>query len=735
MAETSVVDNNCASSRDPDTGSLVWSPELEVCLFHAMIGHKPVGVNRHFHMICIRDKFSQNIGRQVPSKVLWDHLNTFYDIQALNESEVLPFPNTEWPFSLPEEIRAMRERKDGVNRHFEMMIIRDKFSEKIGRQVPSKVLWDRLNTFYDLEALNKSEVLPFPNNEQPFSLPEEIMAVRASKNVKGGEGFNDMDKPSQPCTSAEKSKMVASVSLKDPVLKNGQEGGKGSEKAKPGHLRTSTGQNSHPSRPRGVGKVTAVKRKQRVPRKGQEEGKRSKKAKPGHPRTSTGQNINPSRPRGVGKVTAVKRKQRVPRKGQEEGKRSKKAKPGHPRTSTGQNINPSRPRGVGKVTAVKRKQPVSRKGQEEGKGSKKAKPGHPRTSTGQNINPSRPRGVGKVTAVKRKPSSNLSGSSRVLLKALQVHDSPPGHPTFMWCIWAAYLHVVRLGGRPSCEHESRKGQEEGKGSKKAKPGHPRTSTGQNINPSRPRGVGKVTAVKRKPSSNLSGSSRVLLKALQVHDSPPGHPTFMWCIWAAYLHVVRLGGRPSCEHESRKGQEEGKGSKKAKPGHPRTSTGQNINPSRPRGVGKVTAVKRKPSSNLSGSSRVLLKALQVHDSPPGHPTFMWCIWAAYLHVVRLGGRPSCEHESRKGQEEGKGSKKAKPGHPRTSTGQNINPSRPRGVGKVTAVKRKQPLSKKGREQGKWTTKVKPARPKTSGKNSNSSRPRGVSKATAVNRKRE
>lgn len=34
-------------------------------------------------MICIRDKFSQNIGRQVPSKVIWDHLSTMYDMQAL----------------------------------------------------------------------------------------------------------------------------------------------------------------------------------------------------------------------------------------------------------------------------------------------------------------------------------------------------------------------------------------------------------------------------------------------------------------------------------------------------------------------------------------------------------------------------------------------------------------------------------------------------------------------------
>ncbi|KAM8798253.1 MRG/MORF4L-binding protein [Eudromia elegans] len=91
---------------------VVWSPEVEVCLFHAMLGHKPVGVNRHFHMICIRDKFSQNIGRQISSKVIWDHLSTMYDMQALHESEILPFPNIEKNFALPDEmIQEVREGK------------------------------------------------------------------------------------------------------------------------------------------------------------------------------------------------------------------------------------------------------------------------------------------------------------------------------------------------------------------------------------------------------------------------------------------------------------------------------------------------------------------------------------------------------------------------------------------------------------------------------------------------
>ncbi|KAM3841450.1 MRG/MORF4L-binding protein isoform 2-T3 [Vipera latastei] len=106
---------------------VVWSPEVEVCLFHAMLGHKPVGVNRHFHMICIRDKFSQNIGRQISSKVIWDHLSTMYDMQALHESEILPFPNSEKNFILPDEI--FQEVKEGK------VMIEDDLKEEIKEEM------------------------------------------------------------------------------------------------------------------------------------------------------------------------------------------------------------------------------------------------------------------------------------------------------------------------------------------------------------------------------------------------------------------------------------------------------------------------------------------------------------------------------------------------------------------------------------------------------------------------
>ncbi|XP_033645352.1 MRG/MORF4L-binding protein-like [Asterias rubens] len=83
--------------------SVAWSVEMEVSLFHAMRGHKPVGVNKNFQMMCIHDKLQQSMGRKISSQQIWEHLSTMYDMQALHESEILPFPNAESDFTLPND--------------------------------------------------------------------------------------------------------------------------------------------------------------------------------------------------------------------------------------------------------------------------------------------------------------------------------------------------------------------------------------------------------------------------------------------------------------------------------------------------------------------------------------------------------------------------------------------------------------------------------------------------------
>ncbi|XP_060089198.1 MRG/MORF4L-binding protein [Heteronotia binoei] len=138
---------------------VVWSPEVEVCLFHAMLGHKPVGVNRHFHMICIRDKFSQNIGRQISSKVIWDHLSTMYDMQALHESEILPFPNSEKNFILPEDI--IHEVKEGK------VMIEDDVKEEIKEEMESHAGPDEV--YASLGSLGKAAEKPSTKEKERTS--------------------------------------------------------------------------------------------------------------------------------------------------------------------------------------------------------------------------------------------------------------------------------------------------------------------------------------------------------------------------------------------------------------------------------------------------------------------------------------------------------------------------------------------------------------------------------------
>ncbi|EFN77250.1 MRG/MORF4L-binding protein [Harpegnathos saltator] len=79
-----------------------WNVDNEIQLFFAMNGHKPVGINKYFHMLCIWEKFRIAIHKDIPLKIIWDHLESMYDLMALDDMEGLPFPSQEIDFSLPE---------------------------------------------------------------------------------------------------------------------------------------------------------------------------------------------------------------------------------------------------------------------------------------------------------------------------------------------------------------------------------------------------------------------------------------------------------------------------------------------------------------------------------------------------------------------------------------------------------------------------------------------------------
>lgn len=93
--------------------SVSWTPEMEVSLFYAMIDHKPVGENKHFHMAFIYEKFNNLSDKKLSIDQIWHHLNTLYDLKGLDENEIVAFPNEEVEFSLPEiKLRKEKENED-----------------------------------------------------------------------------------------------------------------------------------------------------------------------------------------------------------------------------------------------------------------------------------------------------------------------------------------------------------------------------------------------------------------------------------------------------------------------------------------------------------------------------------------------------------------------------------------------------------------------------------------------
>ncbi|ODM88096.1 MRG/MORF4L-binding protein [Orchesella cincta] len=60
----------------------------------------------------------------------------------------------------------------GINKHFNMIIIQKKFQDKTKKKVESKVLWDRVNAFFNVANLDKNLQCPFPNETCEFSLPD-----------------------------------------------------------------------------------------------------------------------------------------------------------------------------------------------------------------------------------------------------------------------------------------------------------------------------------------------------------------------------------------------------------------------------------------------------------------------------------------------------------------------------------------------------------------------------------
>ncbi|CRL08501.1 CLUMA_CG021350, isoform A [Clunio marinus] len=89
-----------------------WTTEEEIQLFLALHGLRPVGINKHFFMVCIVDRLSKTLNRKISSDQIWKHLKTMYNLKALDDLEPLPFPNEETNFNLPPELQNKLKRAE-----------------------------------------------------------------------------------------------------------------------------------------------------------------------------------------------------------------------------------------------------------------------------------------------------------------------------------------------------------------------------------------------------------------------------------------------------------------------------------------------------------------------------------------------------------------------------------------------------------------------------------------------
>ncbi|GFY57037.1 hypothetical protein TNIN_199861 [Trichonephila inaurata madagascariensis] len=103
------------ANKSMSVDEIEWNSRVETLLLYALFNLKPVGVNRFFTMVGIHMKFSNSINKEISSKVIWDHLDSMYDMSALHESEMIPFPNEEKEFQLPEEFSDIIKEKLGVS--------------------------------------------------------------------------------------------------------------------------------------------------------------------------------------------------------------------------------------------------------------------------------------------------------------------------------------------------------------------------------------------------------------------------------------------------------------------------------------------------------------------------------------------------------------------------------------------------------------------------------------------
>lgn len=173
---------NCCLEDKKTNRCTMWTPELEVNLFHALKGHKPTGINRFFHMACIHNKMMNSCEmKDLMPKQIWSHLTAMYNLETLNELDELPFPNDTVDFLLPEEM---------TNPEFMSAPSSPATSVASAEDVPIRP--NNLN----LTNLKNSAIL---------STPENLMSPKRKRNARQAQ-LSSNSQPSSPATPSTSTK-------------------------------------------------------------------------------------------------------------------------------------------------------------------------------------------------------------------------------------------------------------------------------------------------------------------------------------------------------------------------------------------------------------------------------------------------------------------------------------------------------------------------------------------------
>lgn len=101
-----------AVKENSEPEDLEWSTEEEVQLLYALDGLRPVGINKHFYMARICERMSTALKRDIAPETIWAHLRTWYNLDALDQMERVPFAEEEVEFALPDsEFSVLMNKK------------------------------------------------------------------------------------------------------------------------------------------------------------------------------------------------------------------------------------------------------------------------------------------------------------------------------------------------------------------------------------------------------------------------------------------------------------------------------------------------------------------------------------------------------------------------------------------------------------------------------------------------